>query len=131
MGTSRSDGWSPPIGYGGEPHATLVVRNTGDGPDVSWGARDDTRAREFVAKFLATRIDGLEQRELRSDATFLYVVMRRPPAAGDEAGELGPDTPIAEFGYGAPPASPDDWPSVPLEDLLQAAVGALRRDRSP
>lgn len=123
---SGSGGWKPPWRYDEEPHAALVVRSSPGRPVVSWAPPGRTQEREFVARFLETRGERLDESELSSDATFLYVVVRRAPRANDDRDTIGPDTPVAEFGYGGPPASPDEWPLVKLETLIQASVFELR-----
>jgi hypothetical protein len=128
---SGRGGWTPPWQYNEEPHAVLIVRSSHDGPSVSWRPSSREGAREFVAQFLEARREGLDESELASDATFLYVVVRRAPKADDDRSMVATDTPVAEFGYGAPPASPDDWPLIELETLIRASISELRRGRSP
>jgi hypothetical protein len=78
---SGRGGWTPPWQYNEEPHAVLIVRSSHDGPSVSWRPSSREGAREFVAQFLEARREGLDESELASDATFLYVVVRRAPKA--------------------------------------------------
>jgi hypothetical protein len=83
-------------------------------------------ASDAVAALLEARRQTLGGSDLLSEVNFLYVVVRRPPEQHEASTEIGVDTPIAEFGFGAPPISPDEWPLVELRFLLNAAIAALR-----
>jgi len=117
------------MAYDDEPYALLVVKSSVDGLTVSW-TPPGCAATGVVARFLETSRIELDESDLSSDVTFLYVVMSHAPQSEDDRGDIGTGTPIAEFGFGAPPASPEDWPSVQLKTLLQASVDELHR-RSP
>lgn len=98
---------------------------------VSWVGPEGENMRAFVADFLESRQEHLGQTELSSSASFFYVVVRRALASEGDTGEIGSGTPIAEFGYGSPPACPEGWPLAELATLLRAAIDELRHGRSP
>jgi hypothetical protein len=118
-------GWEPPWAYSGQPHAALIVRNGVDGVAISWDPRGDERAGRFIGDFLATCLRNSPESDLSDETNFLYVVLRRAPEPGDPSDVIGHDTPIAEFGFGSPPASPEAWPLVTLRTLLQTTVDSL------
>jgi len=129
MASSRSEGggWTPPWAYAGEPHAALTATSNGGRPIISWGSANSSQITDAVAQFLQSCYEGLEETDLSSHVNFLYVVARREPQPGDDCRDLQADTPVAEFGFGAPPASPEEWPLVELRTLLAATVADLRR----
>jgi len=117
----------PPWAYDGEPYAALIVQSSAREPTLSWDPPGRAPVDAAIAEFLESRRRNLDEGELSSGANFLYVVLRRAPLSDDHSHELGADTPIAEFGYGAPPVSPEAWPMVELKALLDGSVAALRR----
>ena len=64
--------------------------------------------------------------DLSSDANFLYVLLSRAPQSGDTVG-VGDGSPVAEFGFGSPPSSPEDWPCIEVRQLLRLAIEELSR----
>jgi hypothetical protein len=118
-------GWKPRWGYSDRPYAALIVRNGVDGVAISWDPWGDERAGRFVGDFLAARLRTSPERYLSFETNFLYVVLRRAPEPDDPIDVIGDDTPIAEFGFGAPPASPEEWPLMTLRSLLQTAASSL------
>ena len=85
----------------------------------------DAAAAAAAAEFLASRQRHLEEDELASEADFLYLVMRRASQPGDDSDRLDDDSVIAEFGYGSPPASPEDRPLIELRTLLDQSIESL------
>jgi hypothetical protein len=123
------DDWVPPRAFSGDPHAVFVVKSGAGGVVTSWEPPGSTLLEEFVRKFLENRMGNLSDGDLSLEVNFAYVVLRRAPLPGEEAGTMGRNTPIAEFGYGSPPAAPEAWPLVELRVVLQEAVRALRGSR--
>jgi hypothetical protein len=128
---SASGGWAPPWAYDEVPHAALIVENRPRDVAVTWKPAGAPTISDAVADFLEARQETLGERELSSEVNFLYVAVRRPPRPREDTSEIGVDTPIAEFGYGAPPTSPEEWPLVELRSLLRASLAALRHRGSP
>jgi len=126
----KDDVWTPPRAYSGEPYAVFTVQSGAIGFTTTWRRVDTPAARGLVADLLETRSRSLGTGELSSEANYAYVVLRRAPQSNDQGSEIGTNTPIAEFGYGGPPTSPEEWPLVELRVLLEAAVGVLRGQRS-
>lgn len=122
---SGTGGW-PPWAYAEEPHAALLVESRPSGVAISLKPARANAVSDALADFLEARQEVLGESELSSEVNFMYVVVRRPPRAGEETSEIGADTPIAEFGYGSPPISPDEWPLVELSSLLSVSVARLR-----
>jgi hypothetical protein len=120
--------WKVPRGYTGQPWAVLIARSEVDGVTISWDPRGDERSAPFVRKFLAAQLRGSPESDLAFEVNFLYVVLRRAPEPDEPSATIGRDTPIAEFGCGAPPASPEDWPLISLGTLLRMAAESLEND---
>lgn len=118
--------WSPPWHYAGEPRALLVSESRPEGIRCNLSPPDSWSAAPHLAAFLDARLRTLADAELLSEANYLYLVLRRLPSPDDEPDEIGEHTPIAEFGYGGPPTSSEDWPLVELNTLLESALRFLR-----
>ena len=122
----EANDWRPPYGYPDIPHAILRVTSAeGDGW-LSWIPSGSAELDAFAGDFLNGRLADLSESDLLSEANFLYVVFRRAPSPEDTRMQVGRDTPIAEFGYGGPPRSPEEWPVVELRTLLESAIRKLR-----
>ena len=128
---SAGGGWTPHWAYEGVPHAVLVVENRPTNVGLRWNPAGTPPVFDLVAEFLKARQRMLGESELASDVNFLYVVVRRPPQPREIASEIGRDTAIAEFGFGCPPTSPEEWPLVELRSLLKASIAALCSRDSP
>jgi hypothetical protein len=130
MATSHSqDGWRPRWAYAGEPFGALIARNARDGLALSWISAEGDLPTVFIGEFLAARLQGLPLSETEAEANYFYVLLRRAPKPGDEGGTIGRETAIAEFGYGCPPSSPEDWPTRLISDLLKSAIDSLLGSR--
>ena len=120
-------GWKPRWAYHREPYVVLIARSGVDGVTVCWDPGGNQSPKQFVAEFLDARVRSLPEREFESEVNYLYVVLRRGPEFGDINNVIGPRTPIAEFGYGAPPSSPEDWPLMSLREVLRSTTSLLLR----
>lgn len=118
-------GWHPPWTYHGQPHAALVVMSWPDGIVATWHSGGDPACAEATRAFLAARLAGLPEMELTSEANFLYVVLGRPPRRTDKTDVVSATGAIAEFGYGSPPASPEEWPVLGVRDLVCSGLDFL------
>jgi hypothetical protein len=123
----RTDSWKLPRAFKGRPYSILVVRTCRVGVEVNWHYGNDKISSEYAADFLEDKADSLSSSELSSEVNFLYLVFRRQPDPTDNVGVVSAQSPVAEFGYGGPPVSPEAWPEVSLETLLKKAVDALTR----
>jgi hypothetical protein len=118
-------GWRPPWAYPGRPYSALIVKSRTGGVSISWNPPGPEPPDRHVGEFLAARLRSLNESDLSSEANFLYVVLRCAPGPGERSDLIGGETSIAEFGFGAPPSSPEDWPLLTLRTLLQASVSFL------
>jgi len=118
-------GWRPPHAFRDVPHAILTVTSADADGLAWWVPSSSAELREFAGVFLQDRLSRLGEADLSSEANFLHVVFGRAPAPGDSRVQVGPDTPIVEFGFGGPPVSPEEWPLVELRALLMSAVQEL------
>ena len=64
---------------------------------------------------------------MSSDANFLYVLLSRASQSADTVVGVGDGSPVAEVGFGSPPASPEDWPCIQVRQLLRLAIEELSR----
>ena len=117
--------WCPPLAHQGEMLACLVVTNEQTGIRILWKVPPLGASNSVAIEFLNRRSRSMSEMELCSLVNFLYVVIRRVPKGRESPSDIGIDTPIAEFGYGAPPSSPEEWPLLPLRDLLERVVSSL------
>ena len=126
MASSRDiDEWIPRWAYTGPRYAAFVARTRMGDVEVSWHDAYDTSTAHYIAEFLTSELRDLTECDLLSGANYLYIVIRRPPLATD-AHVIGDRTPIAEFGFGAPPSSPEEWVVVELRALLESTIAVLR-----
>ena len=122
MASFHSDTWRPPWAYRGRLYAVFIARTGGDGLVTSLEPPGDDTVVSATSRFLAARLGVLPESERSAEASFLYVLFRRAPEPGDAPDEIGRETAIAEFGYGGPPLSPEEWPLLEVPILLQQAI---------
>ena len=127
MDSFHSDhGWTPRWSFEGEPYAAVVF-TTRPVQEGAW-KKHGREVSLLVARFLASRLEHASEEDIGSDASFLYVLLGRPPGNGEEPLELEDGGVFVEFGFGEAPAAPDEWEAMPLCDLLDRSVQWLRGD---
>jgi hypothetical protein len=117
--------WQAPRRYSGPAYSEFVLTNRVAGAHSSWTGDRGESSRAAVADFLIQRARSMPQVDLSSDANFLYVLLSRARQCADTVVDVGDGSPVAEFGFGSPPASPEDWPCIPVGQLLRLAIEEL------
>jgi hypothetical protein len=120
-------GWMPRRGYAGEIHATFIAKSEPVGITISWETNAPVEPMVgFVSGYLDVQLQRRPEADLADEVNYLYVVLRRAPEPNEQSNEIGAGTPIAAFGFGSPPSSPEEWPLVELRSLLRSAIRELR-----
>ncbi len=126
MSLSAAGGWRPRYVYEGRPLAGVLAWQEPGGAEIATCSDAAGRGLLAARAFLIARLHELSTTsESEFPVNFLYVLVRRESTASDEIGVIAPGSPVAEFGYGGPPSSPEDWPVVPLRALMTATINAL------
>ncbi len=85
---------------------------------------DRSLARTWLKGWLLAWRSQASQADRSQLATFLYIVLRSAPKEGDLYG-VAKDRPVAEFGFGTDPCSPDTWVERAVEELILDAIADL------
>jgi hypothetical protein len=117
--------WTPKWTTGHTAVSAVVVVNTPTGPAVSWRGVDAQGVRHFARAFLSFRAQTLPLSETEAAVGFLYLVFSRLPTAADCPNIIDRKSPIAEFGYGSPPACPEDFPLTDLPTFLSGCLALI------
>lgn len=80
--------------------------------------------RRWLTGWLHNWKGRLSDEDLDDEVTFLFCVLRRTPAPGDDLG-IGGNTAISECGFGLAPVAPEGWLPQPLATLIALAVDDL------
>jgi hypothetical protein len=119
MSYSREQ-WRPRWATPSEPHIALVYTTEGKAEVTALQSYGENTC-QFVARFLEQRLACGSEADLESDVSFVYVLLNREPAQFDSL-EVEPGGVLIEYGFGVFPAAPEEWPEVPLRDLLNETL---------
>lgn len=127
--SSPNKQWQPRWGFEGKPH-DVVIYTTKAGPRPLAATQHPEGIRQAVADFLERWLADTPPSEEEATASFLYVVLSRPPTRNDYVIDVRNVGPLVEFGFGEAPAAPEEWESIPLGDLIRRATHWLRATNS-
>lgn len=121
-----SENWSPPWRQTDRTGAFVIASlasTISTVLELPPGA-DRLRTRTWLGGWLKAWLVQASEADRSQPATFLYVVLRSTPIEGDPYG-MAKDRPVAEFGIGTEPCSPDTWVEKTAEELILTAVDDL------
>lgn len=124
MVTSHSHNqWRPRWATACEPHVAVVYTTEGKAGVTALQSHGENTS-QFVARFLERKLACSSEADLGSDVSFVYVLLNREPTQFDSL-EVEPGGVLIEYGFGVFPVAPEEWPEVPLRDLLNEALSWL------